>query len=152
MSSNALRDLDRWTPAETPFMPYFSTPPRPALRLFKAGHKNHEITDALEKVAAAFNCKPVEGVLSHNMRRYLIDGPRVVIGRSDFENNVDEVVFEEGDVLAMDVAMSTGEGKTREGTERTTVFKRNVDATYNLKMKGAPSRTIDHGCSLGAGH
>lgn len=33
--------------------------------------------------------------------------------------------------------MSTGDGKTREGEGRTTIFKRSPDGSYNLKMKAA---------------
>ena len=110
--------------------------PSAAVRLVREGRKNTEITEALAKVAAAFKCKPLEGVLSHSMKRYLIDGPRVVIGNADHENNVDEIEFAPGDVFAIDVVMSTGDGKTRESDNRTTVFKRNVDTSYSLKMKG----------------
>jgi methionine aminopeptidase len=107
-----------------------------AIRLLREGRKNHEITEALAQVAAAFHCRPLEGVLSHNLRRYVLDGPRVVLGRADADSAVDEVVFAPGDVFAIDVVMSTGEGKTRAADERTTVYRRNVDTTYSLKMKG----------------
>ena len=40
-------------------------------------------------------------------------------------------------VYAVDVAMSTGDGKPREGDARTTVYKRRVDKTYNLRIKGS---------------
>lgn len=32
-----------------------------AMRLVKVGNKNWQVTDAVAKVAAAFDCKPVEG-------------------------------------------------------------------------------------------
>lgn len=32
-----------------------------AMRLVKVGNKNWTVTDAVSKVATAFNCKPVEG-------------------------------------------------------------------------------------------
>merc|ERR1712232_225230 len=38
---------------------------------------------------------------------------------------------------AVDVAMSTGDGKARPGELRTTVFKRNVETNYKLKMKSS---------------
>ena len=41
-------------------------------------------------------------------------------------------------MYAVDVAMSTGEGKPRaSGTLRNTIFKRNVEANYKLKMKNS---------------
>ena len=45
--------------------------------------------------------------------------------------------FEANEVYCIDVAMSTGEGKGREGEDRTTVYKRNVDVSYRLKMKAS---------------
>ena len=34
-----------------------------AMRLVKVGNKNWQVTDAVSKIAAAFDCKPVEGAL-----------------------------------------------------------------------------------------
>jgi methionine aminopeptidase len=57
--------------------------------------------------------------------------------REEGEARVEECTFEANEVYAVDVAMSTGEGKAREHDTRTTVFKRNVDKNYNLKMKAS---------------
>lgn len=52
------------------------------------------------------------------------------------EQTVDEESFELNDVIAIDVMMSTGDGKPVEKDEKKqTVFKRAVDQNYNLKMK-----------------
>lgn len=40
------------------------------------------------------------------------------------------------DVFAVDILISTGEGKTKEKDTRTTVYKR-TDNTYSLKMKAS---------------
>jgi len=40
-------------------------------------------------------------------------------------------------VYAVDVAMSSGDGKARPGALRTTVYKRNVETNYKLKMKSS---------------
>ena len=39
------------------------------------------------------------------------------------------------DVIALDVVVSSGEGKTKELDTRCTVYKRAMDRTYNLKIK-----------------
>jgi len=44
-----------------------------------------------------------------------------------------------GDVFGLDIFVSSGEGKPKEGDYRTTVFKRELDAQYNLKLKSARS-------------
>jgi methionine aminopeptidase len=42
-----------------------------------------------------------------------------------------------GDVFGLDVFVSSGEGKPKESEFRTTVYKREIDAQYNLKGKSA---------------
>eukprot|EP00850_Spirogloea_muscicola_P022800 SM000312S11993 [mRNA] locus=s312:82782:85204:- [translate_table: standard] len=109
-----------------------------AMRLIRPGRKNKEVTEALQKVAAAYGCKLVEGVLSHQMKQFVIDGNKVVLSITNNETRVDEFEFEDNEVYAIDVVMTTGEGKPRVLDERqTTVYKRAVDKEYNLKMKAS---------------
>ena len=46
-----------------------------------------------------------------------------------------EKSFDASDVFAFDIVMSTGEGKARPAEQRTTVYKRDVEEKYSLKMK-----------------
>lgn len=108
-----------------------------AHRLIRPGGKNTEVTEALAKVAELFHCKPVEGVLSHQLKRYVIDASQVILNRATEDQQVEEFTFEAGEVYSVDIVMSTGEGKTREGDARTTVYKRVVESNYQLKMKAA---------------
>jgi len=116
----------------------------PALRLLKAGNTNNQITEALAKVAGAYKCKHVEGVLSHQLKRFIIDGPKVILGKADAETQVDDAKFEAGEVYSFDVLISSGEGTTKETDTRTTVFRRNVEVTYGLKMKGKGTIVFHH--------
>lgn len=52
-------------------------------------------------------------------------------------HQVPECVFEPFEAYAVDVVVSTGEGKCRELDTKCTVFKRASDSKYNLKMKTA---------------
>jgi len=106
-----------------------------AVRMFKAGAKNHEITEMIAKVAESYKCSPVEGVLSHQMKKHVIDATKVVINKQTTEQQVKEAVFENNDVFAVDLVMSTGEGKPKQHEDRTTVFKRDLEQKYSLKMK-----------------
>jgi len=108
-----------------------------AHRLCRPGRKNTEVTEAIEKVAQQFQCQPLEGVLSHQIKRYVIDGNRVIIGKSTLEQKVEEFEFEENQVYTIDIVISTGEGKARETDVRTTIYKRAVDQNYLLKMKAS---------------
>eukprot|EP00249_Psilotum_nudum_P005842 c19272_g1_i1 orf=235-1425(+) len=109
-----------------------------ALRLVKPGRKNKDVTEALQKVAAVYDCKVVEGVLSHQMKPFVIDANKVILSVSNPETRVDDAEFKENEVYGIDIVVSTGEGKPKVLDERqTTIYKRAVDKNYHLKMKSA---------------
>jgi len=108
-----------------------------ALRLVQVGNTNTQVTEAFAKVASEFNCKPMQGVLSHQLKKHVIDGNRAIIGCETQEEKVDEFEFEMNEVYCIDVVMSTGEGKGKETEIRSTVFKRAVETSYNLKTQKA---------------
>eukprot|EP00456_Euglypha_rotunda_P040016 TRINITY_DN3086_c0_g1_i22.p1 TRINITY_DN3086_c0_g1~~TRINITY_DN3086_c0_g1_i22.p1 ORF type:complete len:467 (+),score=111.01 TRINITY_DN3086_c0_g1_i22:191-1402(+) len=108
-----------------------------ALKLLKPGVKSTQITEAVGKVAADFKCLPVQGVLSHEMKRFVIDGEKVILNRADIDQKVEEFEFAPNEVYAIDIVISTGLGKPQEVDERPTIFKRAPDSTYNLKRKAS---------------
>lgn len=103
--------------------------------MLKPGNKNSQVTEMFAAVASTFGCNVVQAVLSHQMKRFVIDGNKTIISKSDVDHKVEEFEFEVNDVFALDVVMTTGEGKPKEVDERVTVFKRAVDKTYQLKLK-----------------
>ncbi|PNT30836.1 hypothetical protein POPTR_006G102200v4 [Populus trichocarpa] len=109
-----------------------------ALRLVRPGKKNKDVTEAIQKVAAAYDCKIVEGVLSHQLKQFVIDGNKVILSVSNPDTRVDDAEFEENEVYAVDIVTSTGEGKPKLLDEKsTTIYKRAVDKNYHLKMKSS---------------
>ncbi|KAG7565325.1 Creatinase/aminopeptidase-like [Arabidopsis suecica] len=109
-----------------------------ALRLVRPGKKNTDVTEAIQKVAAAYDCKIVEGVLSHQMKQHVIDGNKVVLSVSSPDTTVDEVEFEENEVYAIDIVASTGDGKPKLLDEKqTTIYKKDESVNYQLKMKAS---------------
>ncbi|KAK7092938.1 proliferation-associated protein 2G4-like [Littorina saxatilis] len=109
-----------------------------ALRLVKPGNENYQVTDGIQKVAEAYNCKPVEGMLSHQLLKNVIDGEKAFIQNpSEAQRKEHEKCeFEVHEVYAIDILVSTGEGKGRELDTRTTVYKKK-DIIYQLKMKAS---------------
>jgi len=108
-----------------------------ALRLVQVGNKNTQVTEAFGKLADEFKCKPVQGVLSHQLKKHVIDGNRAIISVDTADEKVDEFEFEMNEVYCIDVVMSTGEGKTKETELRHTVYKRAPDVSYGLKTQKA---------------
>lgn len=106
-----------------------------ALRLIKPGHFNNEVTEVIQKVCDSYQVTPLEGVLSHELKKHLIDGNKVILNRETFEQRVDAQEFAVHDVFALDVFVSSGDGKTKENDVRCTVYKRAMDRSYQLKIK-----------------
>lgn len=111
-----------------------------AQRQFREGTTNNSISEVIAKICSDYSVNPVEGVLSHKVKRHLIDGNDVIINKETPEQKVEEYTFVAGDVFGLDIYVSTGEGKPKEGDFRTTVYKREIDTQYNLKLKS--SRTF----------
>jgi curved DNA binding protein len=109
------------------------------LRVMRPGRTNDQVTEVIAAVAKDFDVQPLEGVLSHLVKRYVVDGSKVVLNRRDIEGGtrVEKWEFEENEVYAIDIVMSTGTGKAKEIDSKPTVFKRQVDVDYNLKLKAS---------------
>lgn len=109
-----------------------------ALRLVKPGNSNNDVTDAVNKIADEFKCKPVEGMLSHQLIQHVIDGEKTIIQNPSDAQKKDhkKVEFELHEVYGVDILISSGDGKGKEKEARTTVYKK-TDQVYALKMKAS---------------
>lgn len=107
-----------------------------ALRLVKPGNDTYAVTDAVQKVAESFGCKPVEGMLSHQLEQNKIDGDKTIIQNptESQRKEHDKYDFELHEVYAVDVLISSGDGQGKEKTAKITIYKK-TDETYMLKMK-----------------
>ena len=104
-----------------------------ALRKMTTSNTNNQITNAISKVCADYQVNPIEGVLSHRMKRDIIDGMETIINKSTVDQKVDERQFAYGDVFALDIIVSTGEGKPKETGIKTNIYKRALETTYKLR-------------------
>mmetsp|Transcript_3598 Transcript_3598/g.3026 ORF Transcript_3598/g.3026 Transcript_3598/m.3026 type:complete len:400 (-) Transcript_3598:85-1284(-) len=109
-----------------------------------AGKSNTDVTKAVERVATHYGVNPISSVRMHQMKRFVLDGVKEIALKEPSPEELEEgeeklptCKFEQGEVYAVDVAMPTGDGKARPGELRTTVFKRNVETNYKLKMKSS---------------
>ncbi|RXN26898.1 proliferation-associated 2G4 [Labeo rohita] len=99
--------------------------------------KNTQVTEAWNKIAQSFKCMAIEGMLSHQLKQHVIDGEKTIIQNPTDQQRKDheKAEFEVHEVYAVDVLISTGEGKARDSGQRTTVYKRDPSKQYGLKMK-----------------
>merc|ERR1712088_66801 len=107
-----------------------------ALRLVKPGNETYEVTETVSKIGEAFDCKPVEGMLSHQLEQNKIDGEKTIIQNPSEAQRKEHDKFEFAlhEVYAVDVLISSGDGTGREKDAKITVYKKTED-TYMLKMK-----------------
>merc|ERR1719316_1288351 len=108
-----------------------------ALRLMTVGTSSKKIIPVFQKCADEFKVQPIQGVMSHQMKRHIIHGNKVLPIKENVEEKVEEFEIETNEVYCIDVMMSTGEGKGRETELRSTVFKRAVETSYQLKTQKA---------------
>lgn len=109
-----------------------------ALRLCRPGNKASQITKTIKDVSQVFGCNPVVGFRSFQVDQNVVEGEKSIANCADDEDNED-CTFEENEVYIIDILMSTGEGKTKPGDAKTTVYKK-TDNIYNLKL--AASRYV----------
>ncbi|XP_037078887.1 proliferation-associated protein 2G4-like [Pollicipes pollicipes] len=107
-----------------------------ALRLVKPAQENYTVTDMVTKIAAEYKTKPIEGMLSHQLKQNVINGDKTIIQNptEGQRKEHDKCDFEKHEVYGLDVLISTGDGTARELDARTTVYKK-TDEVYSLKMK-----------------
>jgi curved DNA binding protein len=108
-----------------------------AVRLIKPGNTNKQVAGSLSKLAAEFDCKPVEGMVTYQVQRNVLDGPKSIVLNAPADQHVEEQTFEQGEVYTVDILVSTGEGKLKNSDVRTTIYKRNPNAVYQLKLSSS---------------
>jgi len=108
-----------------------------ALRTVKVGNTNADVTAAIRQCCNEFECNPVQGVLSHQLKKHVIDGQQCIINCETPEEQVADFEFGMNEVYCLDLLVSSGEGKARETELRSTVYKRALENTYQLKTQKA---------------
>jgi methionine aminopeptidase len=85
-----------------------------AIRQLKEGNLNTQITKLIGDISATYKVTPLEGVLSHRIKKHMIDGDDVIINKITTDQKVEEHKFEKYEAYVIDVILSTGEGKPKE--------------------------------------
>jgi methionine aminopeptidase len=79
-----------------------------ALRLIRPGKRISGVSGPLNAIAEAYGCTMVEGVMTHNMKKFVIDGNKCVLNKPTADSKVEDGEFEENEVYAIDIVVSTG--------------------------------------------
>ncbi|PWA97837.1 Peptidase M24, methionine aminopeptidase [Artemisia annua] len=93
---------------------------------------------AVVKVAAAYDCRIVEFVVSHQMQLIVLHGKKIVFSFSDPYNEVDDYEFGENEVYAIDIVTSTGDGKPKLLNAKDTAIHIRESARHNNRLITMP--------------
>ncbi|KAJ3052110.1 putative metalloprotease arx1 [Rhizophlyctis rosea] len=117
-----------------------------ALRLIKPGTSSSEVIDAISRVTAAFNCRPVDGTSSFVIKRYLLEGGNELPNVLDPSNPTEPFTFQSSEAYSLNIFVSTGTGQLQPSPLRPTIFQRDVTINYPLKLKSARQllQTVSH--------
>lgn len=136
------------------------------IKIMKPGRKNTDIVKIMEKYANKYECnllytddieKAVPGTVSYQISQnnmngknddFIIDGLTKVVNEDihsliihrmhiDHEYGMVESEFEENEVYAIDIAMSTGSGRIAYGDYKPYLFKKNNKTYTKLKLKSS---------------
>jgi methionine aminopeptidase len=81
-----------------------------AMRTIKAGAKNWDVTEVVDKVVKDFECTAVEGMLSCQHEKNVCDGKKRILlnPTPDLKREHETATFEEGEVYGVDILVATG--------------------------------------------
>eukprot|EP01013_Petalomonas_cantuscygni_P003741 TRINITY_DN13962_c0_g1_i1.p1 TRINITY_DN13962_c0_g1~~TRINITY_DN13962_c0_g1_i1.p1 ORF type:complete len:437 (+),score=146.70 TRINITY_DN13962_c0_g1_i1:53-1363(+) len=110
-----------------------------ALRLLRPGNTNDMVTDAVGAICESHGVMPVEGTLSHRIEWDDVEGTAAIILRkvpSEPPQKVDTATFEAGQAWMLDIVITSGAGRLREGDRRPTVFRRTM-ARESMRVRAS---------------
>jgi len=84
-----------------------------ATRMIKPGAINQDVTAKIQEICTDFEVEPLQGVLSHKTKKHLNDGNEAIINKETPEQRVEDWEFVPGDVIGLDVYVSSGDGMGR---------------------------------------
>jgi curved DNA binding protein len=109
-----------------------------AIRQLRPGNTTTDVAAVIEKAATHFGLNPVEGVLSHQVKRYIVDGFKAIPCKTTTDHKVHEYPIEENTVWALDIVLTTGNGlRLKERGMKPCVFKAAIDSNYEPKLQAA---------------
>ena len=66
-----------------------------------------QVSKTLQQIAEAYGTSLVEGVLSHQLKQFVIDGNKCVLNKPTPEHRAEDGEFEENEVWGIDILVST---------------------------------------------
>ncbi|VVT54317.1 uncharacterized protein SAPINGB_P004015 [Magnusiomyces paraingens] len=109
-----------------------------AIGTIKPGNKNWDVTKIVDEVVKDFGCTALEGMLSHQQLHNNVEGDKEIIlnPTESQKRNFKTQTFAENEIYGLDILVSSGEGKVRQGEIPTTIYRKG-GITYQLKLQSS---------------
>lgn len=109
-----------------------------AIRTIKPGNKNWDVTRIVDEVVKDFGTTALEGMLSHQQERNNVEaGKEIILNPAEGQKrNFKTHTFAENEVYGLDILVSSGDGKVRQGEIPTTIYRKG-GITYQLKLQSS---------------
>ncbi|KAJ2880839.1 hypothetical protein FB639_002744, partial [Coemansia asiatica] len=106
-----------------------------ATRMIRPGQTPRNLIKAIGLVASGFNCTVAEETFTCQIDRFVISGKNTFANRFNPDVVVPETPFETGEIYTVDCSISTGDGQARASDYSATIFQRDVNQQYSLKLR-----------------
>ncbi|PVV01051.1 hypothetical protein BB560_004548 [Smittium megazygosporum] len=107
------------------------------IRLFSPGNTSTNVINAIQAVANEFKCSVSEHSYTTHLDRFVFSGKKTFSNSSHTKSASLVTTFESGDVYSVDVILSTGPGVSKTSEYKPTIFSRNLNKSYQLKLKSS---------------
>ncbi|KAI8074758.1 peptidase M24, structural domain-containing protein [Gongronella butleri] len=112
------------------------------LQMLKPGVKASQLTTLVTEIAAYFRCKPVENTYSSLIKRFVLRAGQDVENAFAADMLVQDLEKFDFEIQAnqayqINILLTSGDGKTKQSEYKPFVYQRDVNKSYQLKMKAA---------------
>ncbi|PVU97675.1 hypothetical protein BB561_000418 [Smittium simulii] len=108
-----------------------------ALRLLSPGNKTADIVEIVGLIAKEFNCSVSEHSYTSQLDRFVSSGKKTFSNLKLPKNPNLISVIEAGDFYTVDIILSTGPGVSKDAICPPTIYSRNINKSYMLKIKSS---------------
>ncbi|KAJ1663117.1 hypothetical protein IW140_005332 [Coemansia sp. RSA 1813] len=106
-----------------------------AARMVQPGQSPRNLIKAIGLVASGFNCSVAEDTYTCQIDRFVLAGKTTFANRFNPNVLAPDVTFETGEVYTVDCTLSTGDGIARTSNHDPSVYQRDVNRQYSLKLR-----------------
>ncbi|OMJ28685.1 ERBB-3 binding protein 1 [Smittium culicis] len=108
-----------------------------AARQIAPGKSSKDVINAINNVAKEFGCQVAEHSFTSQLDQFVFSGKKTFCNKVKTEGPMFDHEFNAGETYSLDVILSTGTGISKTSEYAPTIYSRNVNRSYRLKLKSS---------------